>query len=194
MTTATQKRRRPLAEMQLIACQLLDLLEPVTERRQVVGSVRRREPLVGDLEILVSPKLEPYEVNLFGEVLSYCDLLQNWHRDQLRDGTYTHRLSSDGKRADGGKYKRLTSAGVAFDLFICRPGEQEFGVLEAIRTGPADFSRRLVTQRSAGGMLPFGMRVADGVLWHGNRKVETPDERDFFDAIGVVWIPPEMRA
>jgi DNA polymerase/3'-5' exonuclease PolX len=202
-----------LAVGQTLACQLLDMLAPVTTRRQVVGSIRRRAPIVGDIEILVAPLLEVGEVNLFGDPTAYRDLLEGFCRDQLRDGVFSHRLAVDGKRADGGKYKRLWFApsaalragSVAFeprvrlDLFICRPAAlhgdkaQEWGVLEALRTGPAEFSRRLVTQRIDGGLLPFGMRVADGVLWRGNTRIETPDERAFFAAIGVDYIEPGDR-
>jgi DNA polymerase/3'-5' exonuclease PolX len=183
------------------------MLAPVTTRRQVVGSVRRRRAVVHDIEILVAPLLEVGEVNLFGDPTAYRDLLEGFCRDQLRDGVFSHRLSADGKRADGGKYKRLWFApsaalragSVGFDLFICRPAAlhadtaQEWGVLEALRTGPAEFSRRLVTQRADGGLLPFGMRVADGVLWRGNTRIETPDERAFFAAIGVDYIEPGER-
>jgi DNA polymerase/3'-5' exonuclease PolX len=37
------------------------------------------------------------------------------------------------------------------------------------------------------------MRVADGVLWRGNTRIETPDERAFFAAIGVDYIEPGDR-
>jgi DNA polymerase/3'-5' exonuclease PolX len=190
--TALAGLRMDLPVAQALACQLLDMLEPVTVRRQVVGSIRRRAPIVGDIEILVAPLLEVGEVNLFGEPTAYHDRLDAFCRDQLRDGVFSHRLSVDGKRADGGKYKRLWFAGVAFDLFICRP-PAEWGVLEAIRTGSADFSHRFMTQRAYGGLMPFGMRVEGGVLWSGNRRIETPDEWAFFAAIGVDYIEPGER-
>lgn len=191
--TTTERRPMELAEAQLLACRLLDMLDPVTTRRQVVGSVRRRKPICNDIEILAEPLLTPVARDLFGNVTGYRDELACWCREQLDAGVFGHRLSVDGKRADGDRYKRLTFEGVAFDLFICRQHVQQWGVLEASRTGPAEFSRRLVTQRAYGGMLPFGYAVREGVLYRGATQIETPDERALFAAIGAEYVEPEAR-
>ena len=69
-----------------------------------------------------------------------------------------------------------------------------------IRTGPADFSHRLVTSTRFGGLMPAWLKVHDGHLWEvqaGDSSwwlpVETPTEESFFEALGVAWIPPEER-
>ena len=132
------------------------------------------------------PRLTPIRFDLFGNATGYRDELGNWCREQLEAGVFGHRLSSDGKRADGDKDKRLIYAGVALDLFICWPYVQEFGVLEVIRTGPAEFSRRLchpaLVWRACCRSGIASPTVCSGM---GATRIETPDERAFFDAIGV---------
>ncbi len=187
-----ERRAIPLAEAVAIAEELLEMLEPVTTRREVVGSVRRGKPMVRDIEILAEPALTPVARNLFGEVIAWRDELDCWCREQLDAGVFGYRLDREGRHANGERYKRLTYAGVALDLFICRP-PASWGVLEAIRTGPAEFSRRLVTQRGFGGLLPFGFRVADGAVYRNEERVDVPDERALFVLLGLRWVEPAER-
>ena len=50
-------------------------------------------------------------------------------------------------------------------------------------------------RRGKGGtILPFGMHVQDGWLWRGNARVETPEERDVFEGVGMPWLEPEARS
>lgn len=62
-----------------------------------------------------------------------------------------------------------------------------------IRTGPAEFSKRLVTPKPYG-LLPMGMRVQDGQIIDRGQPIETPDEETFFAQIGIDYIRPEDRA
>jgi hypothetical protein len=66
-------------------------------------------------------------------------------------------------------------------------------VIFTIRTGPPEFSKRIVTKRMYGGLLPSGMEIKDGVLRNYLTKIPTPEEEDFFKAIGLPWIDPEDR-
>jgi DNA polymerase/3'-5' exonuclease PolX len=42
--------------------------------------------------------------------------------------------------------------------------------------------------------MPLGMRVQDGALWRDQEVVSTPEESDFFNAIGLAWVPPTARS
>jgi hypothetical protein len=66
-------------------------------------------------------------------------------------------------------------------------------VIFTLRTGSIHFSRRLVTPWKQGGYLPEGMHVEEGWVWQGSVSVETPEEADFFRAIGMRWIRLEER-
>lgn len=84
------------------------------------------------------------------------------------------------------------------DIFsVIEPAQ--WGVIYTIRTGPAEFSRRLVTSTLHGGLLPPHLRVRDGALWHRGdalfdaMMIPTAEETDLFEAVGLTWIPPEAR-
>ena len=87
-------------------------------------------------------------------------------------------------------------------MFLVLPPAQ-WGVIFAIRTGPAKFSQWLVTPRRHGGALPSYCRVRDGGVYKAGAKVQgpgardglilMPEEKDFFDLLGLDWIEPEAR-
>ena len=98
-------------------------------------------------------------------------------------------------RCNGPKYKQIYYSplpDIKIDLFVttadCLP------VILAIRTGPADFSRRLVTQRSKGGYLPSSWRVKGGyVLDRDGIYYKWRDEAHFLQETVGKWIEPEDR-
>jgi DNA polymerase/3'-5' exonuclease PolX len=206
----------PLAEAERIAKDILAWLAPVVERAEIAGSIRRRKPEVSDIEIVCVPKIEETVLDLFGQATDTRNMVDELATDGLCDSS-THnggrlldvRLDKNRRQALGSRYKRLMwiidqdPGEVALDLFsVFRPAA--WGVIMAIRTGPAEFSQRLVTQRSKGGLLPDHMSVKDGDLmidpnvsamehraWMLLR--DQVEERDFFEAIGLDWIEPEAR-
>ena len=211
----TEKRRIPLPEADILAAQVLEFLRPATDRIAIAGSIRRRRPDVGDIEIVAIPRYEqrsdvehvglfddqplpPIDVNLLDELVGGL----------LLDGVLGKRLDKNGRPAIGPKYKRLTYRDFALDLFVGTP--ENWGVLLAIRTGPASFAHAFVTNvghmtrpayagaehRPRPGLLPSGMRVGDGNQLFGpdGRVIATPEEEDFFRAIGQPCLEPWRRA
>lgn len=176
------KSKIALSEAQKLSNEIIKKLALDCERIEAAGSVRRLKPEVGDLEIVCIPKRE---TNLFGEPGAS---LLNYRLIELIQSGY---LLSAG--ADGDKYKKfyLAPSGVQLDLFITTP--EQWGVIFTIRTGSRDFSHRLVTSQSQGGMLPGGFKVGGGRLWWWDALISTPEEIDFFDAIGLDWIDPKAR-
>lgn len=89
----------------------------------------------------------------------------------------------------GEKYRGVVFEGVRHELFLADP--RNFGAILAIRTGPDDFSKKLVAwvkhntvYRQEGGYLVY---KRDGAV----RAVET--EEAYFEAVGLRWVPPENR-
>ena len=191
---AETKTRIPLAQAGRLAAEVVALLEPACERIEIAGTIRRGKPDVGDLEILAMPIIEQGH-DMFGEPnCAYINRLDTICTLLLRDHTFEPRRDVNGRGAFGERYKRLSYKGVALDLFsVIEPAQ--WGVLYLIRTGPADFSHRFVTSRTAGGMLPPWAQVADGAIRHrGTGEVyATPEEADVFALIGVEWIEPGDR-
>ena len=150
---------------------------------------------MADVELVAIPRTEPV-VDLFGEQQGERDLLHERCERLLGEGVLAHRRDKNGHPAFGAKLKRVVYHGrvgaLPLDLFAVTPPAQ-WGAIVTIRTGSAGFTHRLVTPRLYGGGMPVGMYQHDGALWDGGCLVETPEEEDFFRALGLVWLPPERR-
>jgi DNA polymerase/3'-5' exonuclease PolX len=178
-----------------LATDLVERLRPGCHRIEIAGSLRRGKPNPKDIEIVCEPYLavETHK-DLFGES---NPTTRNYLEIQLEElyanGTGIWTLDPDLRR-NGAKYKRLKYWGagsICCDLFITNP--ESWGVIFAIRTGPADFSKMLVTKA-----LKMGMKVEDGRLWRIHRDdsktpVVTHEESDFFKALDVSLLPPNLR-
>lgn len=202
----TMKTRIPLAEASGLADELLALLAPACERIEIAGSIRRRKPDCGDVELACIPRLA-YSDDLFGlrdDVHPFNEL--DALCAELREaGVLSERLNRLGRRAWGSAMKWATYKGFALDIFACTP--EQWGVTFAIRTGGAVFSHALVTPRHqevrdeagrgfGGGLCPPWLHFRD---WRIKRVDEagnpfaTPEEEDVFDLLGVEYIAPQER-
>ena len=179
------KRKLRLAQAEKIAQWLARELAPACERIEIAGSIRRHEPLVGDIEIVAISSTSP---GLFGQALEF-NIVACCQR--LVEQGILEPPSKNGQR-----YKQFvvakTEPATQLDLFIVRP--ETWGVLLALRTGPAGFSKRLVTQRRYGGLLPDPLQVRDGRVWdtRSGLALDTPEERHFLRLCGG-WVEPERR-
>lgn len=181
MSEAT-KAAIPLEVARGKASDLLLLFGPACERTAVAGSIRREKPIIGDIEIVAIPKPcfdllgEPDGTELDIVLASLCD-----------DGTL--------ERIKGGnKYKqyRLPDLGCNLDLFLVDAAS--WGCQFLIRTGPSSFSHRIVTHRGLGGWCPMHLRFAEGRLWQNGKPLETPEERDVFEALKLGYVEPRSRS
>ncbi len=183
MSTGT---RLTLSQADALAAKIVAELAPACERIEIAGSVRRRKPTVGDLEILAIPRwgTRP-SLDLFAPP-EPVDLLDARVAELVHQGMLAPHPECP---ANGARYKRLwlPDPGLQLDLFLVRP-PAEWAVLWLIRTGPADFSRDVVTR-----LLPRGMHCTDGRIWRMNETVPCPDERAVLALAGLPWIEPEER-
>lgn len=177
------KMERPYLFAKSIADKVVGELRPYCERIEIAGSLRRQKLEVGDIEICAIPKRE---TNLFGEPgLSLLDL----HLEQMRQ---KKRLITLGKW--GPNYKRFSLTSdkeMDIDLFITSPAQ--WGLIFMIRTGSAEFSRRLVTQKGKGGLLPSHLKASGGWIWDGDKRLELPEEDSVFALLGIDYINPQDR-
>lgn len=193
------RSRSPAKATAGLAVELRDALAPHCERIEIAGSVRRGKPDPHDIELVAIPRVEvtAAERDMFADTeITHAefnhldDALAHWKAY----GEIADRRDKNGRPAWGQRFKRCLYDGVALDIFSVLPPAQ-FGVIFAIRTGPADFSREIVTSRLQGGYMPVGMQVQDGALWvsgGGRALVPTPEEEDFFGALELpVWEPRE---
>jgi DNA polymerase/3'-5' exonuclease PolX len=160
-----------------LAIELMRILRPACDRIEIAGSLRRNKPDVGDIELVCIPK---EQTDLFGE--KYCNA--NGISQVLSlNGAALHK--------DGEHFKQINLRHCMCDLFITTP--ECWGVIFMIRTGSADFSHKMVTPKQYGGYMPGYLKVKDGRLWNGSTIIETPEEKDVFNAYNMEYIIPEIR-
>ncbi len=174
----------PLAEALAIAERYRHDLAPMCQRIELAGSARRQKAVVHDLEFVLIPKWEierdmfgsPVEISLLQ--MGFSGLARQWGAKVIKDGP---------------KYKQLIlSEGLPLDIFIS--DTTRWGVELLIRTGPAEFSKRCVTARKAGGLLPSNCAIKDGwKVYRGATVLPMPDEKDFLELLGLGWTDPRDR-
>lgn len=203
------------------------MLEPFCEVWMIAGSVRRGVAQVGDVDHVVVPKVEAVPVvgsgGLFGggddvkhESLLWRELDRLVDRRATRDDQLLpddefewgleKTIKSDGRTRWGERYRSVQFRGHTHEVYTTTP--EAMGIALLIRTGPADFSRFVVTE-----LKKHGYRAKDGIVerrapgsgggdyagvsgppsaeqWE---PVAVPTERDVFDLIGVTYREPNQR-
>lgn len=162
---------------------------PSCERIEIAGSIRRGKQDVHDIELVAIPK--PFSAaDLFGQPIASLNALTA----MIDIGFLDMLPGRDYKVIKGGpKYKQLElPEGINLDLFIVTPPAQ-WGVLFAIRTGPADFSQWCVTPRRKGGCMPLCAEQKNGCVYVNGAPIPMPDEIDYLNFLGLGWISPKDR-
>jgi len=183
-----------LKQARKIGMQVVEALTPRCERIAIAGSVRRDKPDPKDVEIVLIPAETDVQVDLFTrKVLPYS--LDQVVLTAMLDDLLV--LDPQVKR-DGPKYKRFihVASGAVVEIFAAEEGN--WGYIWALRTGPADFMKLVVTPRIMGGALPHMRCLHDGWVWRrtpGGEDVRVwcSEERDFFAELRLPWWAPEER-
>lgn len=161
------------------------------ERWEFAGSLRRRKSEVADIEHVVIPAFGdvPRGDGLF-TVQERVNLL--WHHldAMVKAGTVSKHVYGGAGYRWGDKYRGVDYRGFNNEIF-CADADN-WGNTFLIRTGPAEFSQRVVTRLKDGGMY----RQVEGYLIHVHTadRVPVPDEETYFRLAGMQYVPPERRA
>jgi DNA polymerase/3'-5' exonuclease PolX len=189
----------PLPLARARAREIREAIEPLVERIEVVGSIRRERETVGDIEFLAAPRMRA-EPDLFHQGDEVPDL-----EPVVAE---LHDLGSIAQAGDRFVQVVLEEDPLGrrrtLDLFLCHP-PAAWGALKVIRTGPSAYSQIAVTRirdrgwrcwrgavwRRPDGRPGPGEEVADDPdAWE---RVPTPTEDDFFEAARMSGSPPELR-
>ena len=192
---STTELRVPLVEGDRVAAELIAVLRPACERIEVAGSIRRRRADVGDVELIAVPRIEgvPGLFSPTGSVNRLWDLVNNLIGRPGEPRLLATHLTDPRM---GERYAKLRhpGSGLQVDLFTARA--ETYGLILLIRTGPADYSRWLVTEARR-----RGFHVKDGELHRGGlgcgsiacERVPVPEERDVYAEFRMAVVPPIAR-
>lgn len=168
-------QKQPRERVLPIAEHIVETLRPFCQRIEIAGSLRRRRPMVGDIEIVAIPKRP---VDLLGQLIP--------KRPDLVTEFLSGRIPTFVK--NGPKLKQFKYGRFMVDLSL--PTAETWGEVFTIRTGSHEFNLWLVQT-----ICPArGVKFHEGRLYgDGGRLLDTPEEADVFKALGLPWIPPEAR-
>lgn len=185
--------RIPYDEAWLIACGLGNALLPSCYRVEIAGSLRRRRPDIGDIDLVCEPIVKP-ALDMFDQPTGAAvNLLHNRLDDLVQQGILTKRLNKLGHPSWGPEMRRAVHRGMNVDVQIVTDPDT-WGAWLAIRTGPAAFNKALVAPRSQGGVLPPGFEFKNGFkLYRGGGQIPTPTEDELFHALGFEYQRPQDR-
>jgi DNA polymerase/3'-5' exonuclease PolX len=180
---------------QRVAAEVIQYLKPECIQIQEAGSIRREMPHVKDVEIVYTSRTSSVQMDLFG---SHFQTL--FHTDKTLITLINHAILAKDTIVPrwGPKYKRVVHCASDTVIELFRTEIDNWGYILALRTGPADFNKLLVTKRAHGGALPPNILLRDGHVWHIGRcnqqtEISTPNERGFFALLDLPFIPPQER-
>ena len=166
---------RVLAEE--VGREVMALLEGTVERIEIAGSIRRGKDMVGDVELLYVPFAVDAAAVKIKELADAGDVL-------------TYRLNKNGNRMFGGKNKFLVHVPTGIPVDVFATPARYWGMALVVRTGPAEFNRRLFTEFRRKGMRAHaygGVTVADGA------HMNCTSEETVFELVRWPYIPPALR-
>lgn len=201
---------------------ILESLRGTCTQSSIVGSVRRREPEVHDIELLLQPILGAVPPK-FGDPVTHAHALDQALYGLTQTGVLKLVMGGPKMRRyeinlDAFSYPYEMLNPFHLECYIMTPPAQ-FGVGMVIRTGPGrptdNFSKHCVTNRTnypgsngQGGLLPDGHKVSGLAVWKdsqgayksgrfvprdGESPIEMPQEEDFLAFLGLRKIAPWGR-
>lgn len=152
-----------LEKAKVIADTVVKALAPYCDKIEVAGSVRRKKPLVKDIDIVLIPS----------------DL---WN--------LTHEISSLGpSRLAGGKLKRVIYNGVQLDFYFATA--ETWATLLLIRTGSKENNIRLASLAKKRGWRLAAS--GDGLFNEKGERIAGDSEESIYQALGLRWQEPWER-
>lgn len=180
--------KRPLPDMLPVAERIAARLAPHCLRIEIAGSIRRQCPIIGDIEIVAIPRPVYGMFNIPTGKTEIGDRLE-WDNIPMTK--------------NGPRYKQFTieDEGNEYQVDLFLANEDNWGLILLLRTGPAEFSKRMETSVEVGGLMPERFIVAGGAVWekqmHRGTPIETiigtEEEVEMFRLWEMDYIEPKDR-
>lgn len=178
-------------------------------RWEIAGSVRRQAAQAGDIEHVIIPNWGLVPGNDLWKTPERENLLFHQMDELVTAGQLQKHVDASDRTRWGDRARAAARRGVTHDIFTSN--NNAWGSTLAIRTGPPDLSRRLVT-----GLIRNGLRNWENLVWRcavcvngpkctkdckkcqGTRLVpmtvmDVPDEQTFFRLAGERYMHPSVR-
>ena len=176
----------PINEALLVACNIIEAIKSTCHRIEIAGSIRRKKPMVHDIDLVAWPIYENETVkDLFGFQLEgsqptpykLFDALQVISRNPKARIITIQRNQDD----------------IPLEIYLAEPDGSNYGALLQMRTGSAEFNIKLASRAKRMGIhykAGYGLFDKDG------RRSDDGDylsELGIFKRLGLEFIPPEER-
>ena len=146
------------------AYKIVEYLKPYVNKISLAGSIRRRKETIGDMDILAVSSHPEVAMNAFVNMSSVSKVLAKGSTKS------SVRLSS----------------GIQVDLRIVE--EKSFGSALQYFTGSKEHNIEL--RKIA---IKKGYKLNEYGLFEGEKQIAGENEEDVYKALGLEWIPPELR-
>lgn len=179
----TTKTRYPLGQAEAVGQELVAALGPSCERIEIAGSIRRRRPDVGDVELLC--------ISRVGETVALGSnvYLEGEIDDLIARNVLEKRLNKAGRPTYGRWNKLLVHVATGIPVDVFSTTEDNWGMALVVRTGPADWNVRMMTR-----FRKLGMRGhAYGGVTVNKTEVSCRTEREVFWLLKWPYLVPEQR-
>lgn len=162
-------------EAEEIAGWVLDQICEVCVCSYVAGSVRRRRPIVHDIDLVVVPQMDYVQIGLFDDSIRPVSRLDV-------------RLKNMGIHWTGGdKIHRFEYERADVDLYIC--DQKTVALTLLIRTGSQQHNEYLCQLANKKG---YSISYSEGVR-AGNEIIPIKQEEDLFSLLGLDYVRPVQR-
>lgn len=184
----SDKKRYPREAALTVAAELCRGLKPVTEQLIVAGSLRRMKEMVGDVEIVFTPRFETRRADLLNE--ENVNLAEEAIQSMLDRGVITKRPGKTGHTSWGPKNKLAVhvASGIPVDLFATTPDCWHNYLV--CRTGPGESNVAIcmAAQKMGWTWNPYGSGFS-----RGQEFMPMHSEQEVFTFVNLPYRQPKDR-
>ncbi|MEM2974167.1 MAG: DNA polymerase/3'-5' exonuclease PolX [Candidatus Micrarchaeia archaeon] len=137
------------------------------DRIEPAGSLRRRKETIGDIDILVTTENDAATRRVMDVFTTMPDVVQVLAKGRTKSAV-------------------LLKGGIQTDVRVLK--DEEFGSALQYFTGSKEHNIEL--RKIA---IKKGLKLSEYGLFKGNRRIAGKDEEGIYKALGMEYIPPEMR-